>query len=355
MSYSKNYQASVRYSGSVSYSYPASQNGGSGSIPYSGDVPVYITINVDTGPFDGSVNRFNTSIDTLGGSVAAMQAAQCAAIRKTAEEVSNALINGFFGTINSELTQQMQALNSAIKAGFALIFEQGKAVSERKDTMEGDYNNITSRYIKLFSNLDEECHKRIFALDKQSFNLSEKVQGKLICESSCNAAALNLLGIDEVSSSKTLVFISSLNRKALDVLKTLHDYITQESDIKSLIDSLLVNEQTDEKVSFFIPVIWSESDLQESQGTGNDCFIPDYIDQKGKQLITEKINAFCGDVSITKWEPVETSEKESINREFNLLAESHFSASDDETDQRVYRTMLSLWQNTEIFSIKRSL
>jgi len=355
MSYSRNYQTSVQYSGSVSYSYGPSQNGGSGTAHYSGSIPIDVTINVDTEPFDGSVNRFKTSIDALGGSVAAMEAAQCLAIRKTAEEVSASLINGFFGAINTELTQQMQALDSAIKAGFALIFEQGKAVSGKKDTMDGDYNRISSRYIKLFADLDEECYKRIFALDKQSFNLSEKVQRELINESSCNAAALNLLSIDELSSSKTLVFISSLNRKALDVLKTMHDYITQEYAIKKLIDSFLSNEHIDENTSLCIPIIWSESDFLEKQGTGNDCFIPDYIDQQGKQAIAEKINVFCGDVSRTKWEAVETSEKESINREFNLLAESHFAALGEETDQRVYKTMLSLWQNAEIFSIERSL
>jgi len=352
MSYSKNYSTSVHYSGSVSYSYPSSQNGGSGTAHYSGDIPIDVTINVDTAPFDNSINRYNTSIVALGGSVAAMQAAQCMAIRKTAEEVSASIINGFFGTISTELTQQMLALDSAVKAGFALIHEQGKAVSERKDTMEGDYNRISSRYMKLFNDLDDECYKRIFALDKQSFNLSQKVQKDLISDSSCNAAALNLLSIDEVSSSKTLVFVSSLNRKALDVLKTMHEYITQEDAIKSLIDSFLFNDQINENVLLCIPVIWSESDLLENKGENHDCFIPDYIDQQGKQAITEKINTFCGDVSRAKWEAAETSEKKSINREFNLLAESHFAASGEETDQRVYKTMLSLWQNAEILSIR---
>jgi len=355
MSYSKSYSASVHYSGSVSYSYPSSQNGGSGTAHYSGEVPVNVTINVDTAPFDGSVSRFNTSLNALGGSVAAMQAAQCLAIRKTAEEVSGSIINGFFGSIKSELSQQILALDSAVKAGFALIHEQGKAISEKKDTMENDYNRISSRYMNLFADLDEECYKRIFTLDKQSFNLSQKVQKELISESSCNAAALNLLGIDEVSSSKTLVFVSSLNRKALEVLKTMHDYITQELVIKSLIDSFFFNEKTEDNVPLLIPVVWSESDLLESNGAGSDCFVPEYIDQHGKQAITEEINAFCMDISRTKWKADEAAEKESINREFNLLAESHFAASGEENDQRIYKTMLSLWQNAEIFSIERSL
>jgi hypothetical protein len=348
MSYSESYSASVPYSGSVSYSYPASQNGGSGSAHYSGSVPVNVTINVNTGPFDGSVDRFKASIDALGGSVVAMHAAQCAAILQTAKEVSASLINGFFKTINSELSQQIQALDSAVKANFGLIHQQGNAVTKKKDDMEGDYNRIASRYVKLFSDLDSECYKRIFALDKQSFNLSEKVQKELLSESSGNAAAMNLLGIEEVSSSKTQVFVSSLNRKSLDVLKTLHDYITQESTINSLIDSFLVNEEIGEDIQLCIPALWIESDMTEGQGTNNECFFADYIDQRGKQEITEKINAFCGDDPRSGWKPIAESEKEPLNREFNILAESSFANNDEETEQRIYKTMLSLWQNTEL-------
>jgi len=370
MSYSKNYSASVPFSGSVSYNYPASQNGGSGTAHYSGSIPVNVTINVNTDPFDGSVSRFKSSIDALGVSVAAMHAAQCAAIRQTASEVSASIINGFFGTINSELSQQIQALDSAAKAGFALIVEQGKAVIDKKNTMEGDYNRISSRYIKLFADLDSECYKRIFALDKQSFNLSEKVQKELLSESRGNTAAANLLGIEEVSSSETLVFISSLNRKSLEVIQALHDYITQESRINSLINSFLfndtsvsetLNDKAPESIPLCIPVIWMESDITDSRGTEHETFIPEYIDSQGKQAVTEKVNTFC--VSNSNWKSLSEPERESLNREFNVCAETYFSNSTEdktdnktikETEQRIYQTMLSLWQNTDIYSLEFS-
>jgi hypothetical protein len=362
MSYSNNYNASVHYSGSVSYNYPASQNGGSGTAHYSGNIPVNVTINVNTAPFDGSVNRFKASIDALGVSVTAMHAAQCAAIQETARNVSASLINGFFGTINSELSQQLQALDSAIKAGFALIAEQGKAVVDKKNAMEGDYNRISSRYIKLFADLDSECYKRIFALDKQSFNLSEKVQKELISESRVNTAAANLLGIEELSASEMLVFISSLNRKSIEVIQALHDYITQESTINSLINSFLfndaaiidnaINEKTGEIMPLCIPVVWTESDMTEGRGTSHESFIPQFIDSQGKQAITEKANAFCGGVSNSNWKSLSEPEKEPLNREFNLCAEAYFLNQEDKTEQRVLKTMLSLWQNTELSSLE---
>ena len=350
MSYTRNYSGSVHYSGSVSY--PASQNGG--SVSYSGSVPVSITINVNTVPFDGSVNRFNNSVNVLTGSVVAMKAAQCAAIKKTAKEVSAAIINGFFGTVSTELSQQIQALDSAMKAGLGLLLEQGKAVDGTKNVMENDYNRISSRYVRLFEDLDNECYKRIYALDKTCFNLSEKVQKELLSESTGNTAAMNLLGIEEVSSSKNLVFVSSLNRKVLDVLSTLHDYITQESRINTLVNSLLDNEKIGENIPLNIPAIWSESDTLEggsaNAGVNRECFVPEYIDQQSKQALTEKVNMFCSDSS--GWENIGNAEKESLNKEFNVLAEARYANAAGEEDRRVYKTMLSLWQNSQLHSLQ---
>ena len=221
--------------------------------------------------------------------------------------------------------------------------------------MECDYNRISSRYVRIFADLDSECYKRIYALDKQSFTLSEKVQKQLLSEFSSNTAALNLLGIEEVSSSKTLMFVSSLNRRALEVLRTLHDYISQESRINSLVNSLLVNEEIVEKISLYIPVVWTESDTLEGNTVKHESCVTNYIDQQSERLIVEKAEAFCSGASLSAWSAFEEPEKEVLNKEFNALAESCFTDAQGETDQRVYKTMLSLWQNSELVSLKRSL
>jgi len=358
MSYSQTYQGYVEYSGYANYNYGPSQSGGSGSAYYSGSVPVDVTIHVDTGPFDNSVDRFNTSIGVLGGSVVAMKIAQCDAINQAADNVSLAIINGFFGTINTELSQQLQALDSAIKAGLGLILNQGKAVTAKKSDMDSDYNRISSRYIKIFENLDDECYKRIITLDRPSFNLSQKVQKQLINDAACNAAAMNLLAVYEIASSKTLIIISSLNKKTLEILQTLHSYIMQESNVKTLINSLLFNEEIAEKIPVYIPVVWCESDTTEDGKTQFDCYISDGIEQQGKMIVTEKVNNFCCNANQVKWIIIDETEKNNLNREFKLQAEEYFSNSlsnsQDERQQRIYDTMMSLWQNAETFSMERS-
>ena len=351
MSYSERYSTSVSYSGSVSYSYPASQNGGYGTAHYDGEIPIDVTVNVDTQPFDGSVNHFNSSVDVLTGSVVAMHAAQCAAIQQTGQEVSAALIDGFFGTINTELSQQLQALDSAMKAGFGLIMEQGKAVGTKKIQMEGDFNRICSRYIRLFDDLDNECYKRIYALDKPSFSLSEKVQRQLLSETSGDASALNILGIEEESSIKSLVFVSSLYRRVLLVLQTMRDYINQESDISSLVNSLLSDESVDKNIPLFSPVVWIERDTLEDSSVRHESFIPVFLDQGP---IRDKTDNYCSGVPRSGWEAGEEEQKEALDREFKSLAESCFAELNDEAEQRTYKTMLSLWQNSKLVYLKRS-
>jgi hypothetical protein len=349
MSYRQSYSAEVPYSGSVRYNYPASKNGGSGAVSYYGEIPVNVTIDVNTNPFDGSVDNCNKTIDRLTGSVVAMNAAQCAAIKQTATEVSKSLIDGFFGVINTELSQQLQALDSAMKAGLGLIREQGKAVSAQTGVMETDYNRISSRYLTLFADLDNECYKRVYALDKQSFYLSEKAQKQLLSEQGSNAAALSLLGIQEESSSKMFLLVSRLNSKVKEVLKTLREYITQEHRLNSLVNSFLFNEAAQKNTPVYVPVICSEADAIDSGTLHRSVFMPEYLGGEQKEAITGRTGAVCLDNSI--WRPIKAGEKETLNKEFNALAEQYFEAKTGETEQRVYKTMLSLWQNSNQLSL----
>jgi hypothetical protein len=354
MSYRQNYRATIPYHGSVSVSYPASQNGGTTSASYSGEVPVNVAIDVNTRPFDGSIANFKGSIDVLTGSVVAMNAAQCAAIQNTATRVSKSIIDGFFGTINTELTQQLQALDSAIKATFGLIEQQAKAVTDQKGVMETDYNRISSRYVTLFADLDNECYKRIYALDKKSFLLSEKVQDELLSETVRNNSALNLLAITEESSSKMFLLASSLNRKTFDVLKTMHEYIMQESTIVQLIDSFLMNEQMLASSTVYSPAIFSESDKLDDLSQSANAYVPDYMSNEQKSEISQKAIADCIAEEGMSWSPISSGEREIVNKEFVDMTEKYFESRAEDADKRIYSTMLSLWQNSQLQSAVRS-
>jgi hypothetical protein len=338
----------------MTVSYPKSESGGSKTVSYSGEVPVNIEIDVDTLPFDNSVENCKYSLDVLTGSVIGMNAAQCAAIEETAQNVSRHIIDGFFGTIKSELSQQITALDNAIKAGFGLLNEQAKAITLQKNVMENDYNRISSRYVTLFADLDAECHKRIFALDKQSFELSEKVQKDLLTENSSNTAAANLLAMQEITSSKIFLLASNLNKKSREALQTMKDYITQESTIAALIASLLTNETIKDNEKIMAPAVCVEADNIVEQALSFDVYASDFFDSGQRAEITQLAQACKNDNSVFLWKKNSEAERNALNKEFSALAEEHFVSPADENERRIYETMLSLWQKTDLLELFRN-
>jgi hypothetical protein len=358
MSYSRNYTRQIPYSGTVRVHHPKTESSYDESVNYSGQVSVNVVVDVDTRPFDNSVGNVKRTVDVLTGAVVAMNSAQCIAINQTATEVSQSLIDGFFGTIKTEISQQMQALDSAIKATFGLISEQGKAVSNQKHVMETDYNRISSRYTTLFKDLDTECQKRIYALDKPAFVLSKNAKEELILDAINGETAKNFIAVQEESSSKAMLLVSGFYRKVRDVMKTLHHYITQESRLTALINSSLGEDKVEERTTLLLPAIFTESDILDGNTLDRSCYVSDNISDEKKTAICERINNYCIDDSVSAWDALQDGEREPINREFMTIAEEEFGGNETgdtgAEKRRVYDMLINLWQESKLVTLKRS-
>lgn len=184
MSYTRTYREriAVHYSGTVSYNYPASQNGGSGTAHYSGTEyeDVNVSIEVDTEPFDNSVEHCNTNVNLLTGAVVATEAAQIVSIDKNSKKVAETIITGFFGYIRSEISQQIAELSQNIDAQLMHLKELAQSCLAKKKQMEGDFTRISSRYIKIFDDLNNELSNRIYELDKPTFVFKKELDNQSI-------------------------------------------------------------------------------------------------------------------------------------------------------------------------------
>jgi len=69
--------------------------GGSKTIDINAEIPVTIDIEVDTRPFDQSVDHCNSNVNLLTGAVVATEAAQVASIHENSEKVAGTIVNGF--------------------------------------------------------------------------------------------------------------------------------------------------------------------------------------------------------------------------------------------------------------------
>ncbi len=155
-------------------SYPASQSGGSTSvsIPYSGTVyeDVLVDIEVNTTPFDRSVESCTKHVDALTGSVVATEAAQVASIREKGKQIGNTIINGFFNTVRLEISSQIVELTKRVEALLMDLHEKQKKLMASRDQMERDYHRIANRYTTIFTDLDNELKNRVQSLDQPVYN-----------------------------------------------------------------------------------------------------------------------------------------------------------------------------------------
>jgi hypothetical protein len=173
MSYSERYYKTIEvpYSGEEEIYCPPSQEGEYRTIYYHGTVEedVVIEVEVDTDDFDDSVNSCNRQVRNLTGSVAAMNAAQCAAADKNAQKVSQAIVQGFFTSAKTELDTQKIELQQIIDSRLLLLRQQAKMLQEKQSNMEADYQRTSARYQKIFDDLDRELATRVHEIDRPIF------------------------------------------------------------------------------------------------------------------------------------------------------------------------------------------
>ncbi len=298
MSYSKSYSGSVPYSGTVHYSasYGPSEHGGtvSGSVGYSGYVPVTVNLYVDTNPFDNSVNNCSKSVRNLNGAVIAMNSAQVASITRSANDVSGHIITGFFNMIGSELSQNMAALFAKFKSVFELLVTKSSTLEKQQLIMQDDYLRVSERYNQIFRNLDEELEKRIVALDKNVFEISKKVQGEQL-----------------------------------------------HSETSKKVDSIVSDINCNSGQKNFIPVIYTESSNLNSDITDYNCF-SNPNSAEASQRINESVKNYFVSNNANSNNELETKK---INEAFTLIAEREFENLKDEKSLRIYEVLKQLKEN----------
>ena len=130
---------------------------------------VNVDLYVDDAPFNESARDCRNSVTELTGSVAAMNAAQVATIKKSGEKISQTIVGGFYNMVKSEISQQLAEMYSKFEALLARINSISKLVAVQKETMERDYSRISRQYLELFDGLDEALNRRIRSLDAPAF------------------------------------------------------------------------------------------------------------------------------------------------------------------------------------------
>lgn len=344
MSYSKTYTGSVYYSGTESYShsYPASEHGGtvSGTVHYSGTVPVTVNLYVDTNPFDNSVNDCSQSVRRLNGAVIAMNSAQVASIQKSAKEVSSHVLTGFFNMIRSELSQNMVALFSKFKAVYELLVTKSETLGKQQVVMQDDYARISERYDTIFANLDEELEKRVVALDKNVFEISKRVQSEQLYSDTSKKVAQFLLGVNEDEILQQQLLVANTKARVVQAIDGLAENVVQENAYAKKLNSIVADKNCNGNEDNYIPVVFTEASSLSSETMDYTCY-SNNANHGLSSVINESVkNHFVSHNAEIQMH--DENEMKQIDDAFSLIAEKEFQDLRDEKSMRVYEMLRKL-------------
>ena len=338
MSYRRTYQGYV--SGSVEYSYPASERGGTGYAHY--QEPVYITIDVDTDDFDASVEHCTDAVNALTGAVVATEAAQVESKRRASKQIAASIVKGFFEYVGADLSQKIKELASKCESlFFALMGHKENCLSKSKQ-MQDDYNRISKRYSKIFEDLDKETVSRIEVLDRPTFQFAETAQNLIDRNSNTELLGISTISANESIKLETVLSCSHVKQQASILLAKANNYLQGTYRLANSVRDMLDESQVEEEI--MLPVMFVESvlnsDNKETKIIGTD----EEFTPSGESIDSQLRSKFMS--KDVEWDDMKSEDFEKVISYLNADVQS------GQMEDRTLKTMLGLLNGQAIQTIK---
>ena len=328
---------------SGSFRYPASENGGSETVTLEWVEGVEILVTVDDDPFQQSVADCKNDVDLLTASVVATEAAQVASKAEAAQKISGEVVKGFFGFIQSTLTQQMTKLSMSLGPKLQEILNLSARCRALQEQMEKDYNRIKGRYVRLFEDLDKEFKKRIKNLDTEAFSLRLASADPVSDSSRSTLVATQTLGSRETQIAQSQLLTYAVKHSALSIISSASRSIDAGVRLREDISAINEDIKTDEEQTLLVPAVFIEKEGL-SGGKETKIYFPENA-PFGKELEakreyclerTEQLNGFAGGT------------KTDIGESLKQLIIQRAGANPDARFQREAETIQQLWNNAVV-------
>ncbi|MDR0542155.1 MAG: hypothetical protein LBH19_08060, partial [Dysgonamonadaceae bacterium] len=294
----------------------------------------------DTVPFDRSVAGVNNTVNVLTGAVVATEAAQIASIDSNAKKVGSTIVEGFFKTIRSEISQQIAELSSKLDSTLMSLRNNAKQCIGKQKQMQEDYNRISSRYLKIFDDLNNELENRIFELDKPAFVFkreSDKHTSRTLDSDLVSTVAV--FGA-EGGDLQAKISASIAKKRALDTIGKANTFLVKQKRLNDTINQTVLNESI--AAVRYSPVCYIETANEKSQ-IGKNLYQSDFLP---KMQANELIDNFKSQ----NWGGVSQESTVQIGRYFNAEVNNRYSSADTHTN-RIRENIVKLLNFNQIKSI----
>jgi len=259
MSYSEHYSETISGTEYVEVYHPASETSSSETVSVHWSEDVNIVITVDTSSFDNSVSTIKHHIDGLAGAVIATEAGQIEEKARGAQAISQAVTDGFFRLIGSEITQQMAALKSRVDSLFLKLNDMRIACQRIQQNMKRDYHRITDRYSSIFEELDREMATRIARLDEAAYALNRQVSSEDRRGFDSTLSTVPTVFAAENSRAQTVLSAGTLRSRMNELLQCAMAYLASEKRTSNAMSTMLVTGGQDNSATLSLPVAYLAS------------------------------------------------------------------------------------------------
>ncbi|MDE7414523.1 MAG: hypothetical protein K2N05_12160 [Muribaculaceae bacterium] len=242
MSYTRRFSKTitVRYSGTVTY--PPSKTGGVSHYSGSAHETVNFDVHVNTEPFDYEVGEMKDRVDLLTGSVVATEAAHVNSIRETTKKIGDTIIAGFFKTVKSDISQQIAQLKITSETLLMQMNKLAQRCRDKKRQMSVDYQRISDRYVKIFTDLNKELENRIYSIDEPVFHASRLIDGVESLEGKEDAVATVSVSSGENAHVHSMLAANLAKKQAIDAIEKGKRFLNVQYATDTVIEKCLMPE-----------------------------------------------------------------------------------------------------------------
>lgn len=325
MSYTRQYHEVVH--GSKTFYYGPSKNGGSTTVSI--DIPVTVNIHVDTVPFDGSVRSAERNIDLLTGAVVATETAAIAAKRKNAHKVGNTIVHGFFTYVKSEISQQISEITQQTEALLMHIRGLSDSCLAKKDQMRSDYNRITGRYIKLFTDLNKELSSRIHQLDQRAFLFKELTNENQMRTQDSGAVSTIMVFSGEHTDIQVKMSSALAKRHAASAMQKIATFLAQQKIADAALRHCMLNDNGENKV--YLPLCMTQMTAGHAV-TDHPISIPVALPREQQTAIKNRLAEYSAKLN-KSWEPIQGENLQQTRIYFNKELNERLPSGDIQTER----------------------
>ena len=222
-----------------------------------------VNINVDTRPFDNSVNRCGDHIGTLTGSIVGFKTANVASKIENEKQIVNRVTSGFSNLIEQNLTLQNAGIEAEMHALAGELMQQCKALEDKHEVMNKDFNRIKSRYTSLFDTITKELNNRLKQLIKPCFDFVSQVRLEQNRRIETSLLSVATTTGKESDAARIAIQTSKMKSNAEKLISIASNYIVGNKSLNTARNAFFINGDGSDRV-YYAPVILCVSSDESS-------------------------------------------------------------------------------------------